>query len=114
MEITTLNKNEFVREVAKKNEWTLDNSLQAVNAVFEVISEQILNGNIVTINGVGKFEPKVRPAKTCIDLSQKDDNGNLLRDEQGNLITKEVPPTYSVKFRFFSNYKQKIKDVDVD
>jgi nucleoid DNA-binding protein len=114
MEFTNFNKDEFVREVAKETDWTLGNSLTAVNTVFNIIGEQILNGKVVSINGVGKFKPRVKPESVSIDLSQKDEDGKLLRDENGKLLTKVIPARYSVKFDFTPSFKQKVKEVPID
>lgn len=114
MEITTFNKHDFMREVAKKTDWTLDNSLLAINTIFEIIKEQTLDGKIVSINGVGKFRPTIKKECVKIDLSQKDSNGKLLRDGNGKPITKIVPPRYNVRFEFVPSYKNIVKETPVE
>lgn len=114
MEIGFCNKSEVVKEVAKKIENSSKRmALAYTNAVFEVISEQLLDGNGLSINGVCKIEPYIKKSCTCIDLSQKDANGKLLRNSDGSPITKVVPERYAIRFKLIPSFKEKIKSVSV-
>lgn len=115
MEIGFCNKNEFVKEVAKKVEnGNKKVALEYINAMFETISEQILDGNGISINGVCKVEPYIKKGGKCIDLSQKDSNGKLLRNSDGSPMTKIVPDRYAVRFRMIPSFKEKVKSVSID
>lgn len=115
VEFDNCNKIEFVKEVAKKVEGSSKKLAgEFVNAVFEVIQEQLLDCRGVNINGVGKFKPFIKEGATYIDLSKKDNNGKLLRDKNGKPFTKTIPDRYSIKFTFIPSFSQKIKQVTID
>lgn len=115
MKMGFCNKNEFVKEVAKKVEnGNKRMALEYLNAMFEVISEQILDGNGIGINGVCKIEPYIKKGGKCIDLSQKDINGKLLRNSDGSPVTKIVPDRYAVRVRMIPSFKEKIKSVPIN
>lgn len=58
-----MNKNELVRAVAEKSELTIRDADAAVNAVVEVITNALQEGDKVQLVGFGTFEVKKRAAR---------------------------------------------------
>jgi DNA-binding protein HU-beta len=56
-----MNKTEFIAAVAKKADITKSEAQKVVNAVLEVVTEALKNGEKVVLTGFGSFE--VRHAK---------------------------------------------------
>lgn len=59
-----MNKTELVAKAAEKAGITKKDTGQAADAIFEVISDTLSNGNKVQIMGFGSFEPKERAERT--------------------------------------------------
>lgn len=109
------NKSELVKEVAKKIDGVSKRvANEFVDAIFEVIQEQLLDGKGINITGVGKFKPIVKKGATYIDLSKKDADGKLLKDKNGKPLTKTVPDRYGVKFIFTPSFTEKVKQVPLN
>lgn len=59
-----MNKSELVNAVAEKTEGlTKKDTLTAVNAIFEIIADELKKGNEVQLVGFGTFEVRKRAAK---------------------------------------------------
>jgi DNA-binding protein HU-beta len=58
-----MNKNDVVRYVSKKTNFTQENAAIAVTAVYEALSEGLKNGEKMIIQGVGSFTPVTRAAR---------------------------------------------------
>lgn len=111
----TCNKAELIKEVAKKIDGVSKRMVnEFVDAMFETIQEQLLDGRSVNITGIGRFNPFIKKGATYIDLSKKNKDGKLLRDKNGKPFTKTVPNRYSVKFSFTPSFVEKVKQVPVD
>ena len=59
-----MNKMELTSKAAEKAGITKKDTGQAVDAIFEVISDALASGNKVQIMGFGSFEPKERAERT--------------------------------------------------
>ena len=55
-----INKLEFIRIIAEKNNITLNESEAIINSIFETIEESLVLGNKVRLQGFGVFEPRER------------------------------------------------------
>ncbi len=60
-----MNKTELVRVVADKTGVTLAAAGDAVNAVFEAVTDALVNGEEVAILGFGTFKVNERAARTA-------------------------------------------------
>ncbi|MBQ9252360.1 MAG: HU family DNA-binding protein [Clostridia bacterium] len=60
-----MNKGELVAALAAKTELSKKDSETALNALIDVISDTIANGEKVQLIGFGTFETKDRPARTA-------------------------------------------------
>ncbi|MFB6291246.1 MAG: HU family DNA-binding protein [Candidatus Bipolaricaulia bacterium] len=58
----TMNKGEFVDELAEKTGFTKKDSKNALDSMLEVITEALEEGDDVMFTGFGKFEPRARKA----------------------------------------------------
>lgn len=58
-----MNKTELVTAVSERTEMTKKDATEAVNAVFEVISETLSKGEPVQLIGFGNFEVRERAAR---------------------------------------------------
>jgi DNA-binding protein HU-beta len=58
-----VNKTELVQAVSEKTDMTKKDATQAVEAVFEVISEALAGGQKVQLVGFGNFEIRERAAR---------------------------------------------------
>lgn len=58
-----MNKTELVSAVAERSEMTKKDATNAVNAVFEVISETLAKGETIQLIGFGNFEVRERAAR---------------------------------------------------
>ena len=67
-----MNKKEFVEAVAEKTGFTKKDSENAVNAVFESITDVLKSGDSITFVGFGSFSVKERAAHTGINPSTKE------------------------------------------
>lgn len=62
-----MNKAELINAVAAKAELSKKDSEKAVNAVFDAITETLVNGDKVQLVGFGAFDVKERAARTGRD-----------------------------------------------
>jgi len=58
-----VNKTELISQVAEKSQMTKKDATQAVDAVFEAITEALKNGEKVQLIGFGNFEVRERAAR---------------------------------------------------
>ncbi|SMO42343.1 HU family DNA-binding protein [Melghirimyces algeriensis] len=58
-----MNKTELIAQVAEKTEMTKKDATQAVDAVFDTISEALKAGDKVQLIGFGNFEVRERAAR---------------------------------------------------
>lgn len=58
-----MNKTELIQAVSEKTDMTKKDATQAVEAVFEVISEALAKGEKVQLVGFGNFEIRERAAR---------------------------------------------------
>lgn len=59
-----MNKSELVAAMAEKAEITKKNAGEALDALLEVVSEQLEAGNEVALTGFGTFKTRVQAART--------------------------------------------------
>ncbi len=62
-----MNKQEFISAVAEKVGFSQLDTAKVVNAVLEVIQEQMKEGNKIVLTGFGQFEARVRAARTGVN-----------------------------------------------
>lgn len=58
-----MNKTELIEEVVEKSELTKKDATKAVDAVFDVITNALSNGESVQLIGFGNFEVRERAAR---------------------------------------------------
>lgn len=90
-----LNKKGLIDAVANKLDITKKDATVAVEAVFETITESLVNGSKVDISGFGKFEVKTRSARTGINPSTKE--------------TIQIPETKAPAFKAAKALKEAVK-----
>ena len=59
-----MNKSELVAAMAEKAEMSKKDTMRALDALLEVISEQLEAGNEVALTGFGTFKTRVQAART--------------------------------------------------
>ena len=57
-----LTRNDIADALAERNILTREQSAQAVDAVFETISQALCTGELVTLHGFGRFSPQLKRA----------------------------------------------------
>ena len=62
-----MNKQEFISAVAGKVNMSNVETAKVVNAVLDVIQEEMRAGNKIILTGFGQFEARVRAARTGIN-----------------------------------------------
>ena len=62
-----MNQAALVSAVAKKSRFTKKMVEVVLDAMLSTITEQIKNGDVVTLTGFGKFSSKVRTARLGVD-----------------------------------------------
>lgn len=62
-EVNVVNKTELIAKVAELADLSKKDATQAVDAVFDVISEALQNGDKVQLVGFGNFEVRSRTAR---------------------------------------------------
>jgi DNA-binding protein HU-beta len=80
-----MQKTELIKEVAKAAELKHDDAAKAVNALIEVITKALQNGEKVTITGFGTFEVRESAART----------GTNPRTKEKITIAARKRPTFS-------------------
>lgn len=59
-----MNREELVKEVAKKAKITQKEAAEVINVLFETVTESVAKGKKVTLVGFGTFEARKRAART--------------------------------------------------
>ena len=67
MAIIVTTKKDLAEKVAESADLTKNKATEAVNAVFEAISETLKDGGEVSISGFGKFEVTERAARQGVN-----------------------------------------------
>ena len=91
-----MNKNELIRAIAEKSDFTLKDTEVLLSTFVEVVEETVANGEKVKIVGFGTFETRERAAR-----------------EGRNPRTKEVikiPPTVTPVFKAGKEFKSLVKE----
>jgi DNA-binding protein HU-beta len=63
----SMQKTEFIKEVATRTELSQKITRQVIDAAFEVISEALAQGQRVTLTGFGTFEVRTRQAREGVN-----------------------------------------------
>ncbi len=66
-----MTKAEFIDAIAEKSELTKKNSGKALDAITEIITETLANGDKVQLVGFGTFEARERAARTGVNPQTK-------------------------------------------
>ena len=61
-----MTKKDFIATVAEKTGLTKKDSEIAVNAILDIITDELAAGGSVQLTGFGTFEVRARKEKTCI------------------------------------------------
>ena len=104
-----MNKQEFISAVASKVNMSNVETAKVVNAVLDVIQEEIRAGNKIILPGFGQFEARVRGARTGINPA----TGEILftnfeTKNKAKEVAKELYTKKDYKGDVFCKY---IKDV---
>ena len=67
-----MTKTELISAIAEKTNSTKKNAEKAVNAIFSTITEELANGEKVSIVGFGTFEVRDRKEKQVINPQTKE------------------------------------------
>jgi nucleoid DNA-binding protein len=90
-----MNKAEFVDKLAEKGKITKKLATEALELVFSIIGEALVNGDEIAVPGFGKFSVVVRKARTGLNPQTK---------EKIN-----IPETKAAKFTAAKSLKESIK-----
>ena len=66
-----MNKAEFVDKLAEKGKITKKQATEAIEMVFSIIGEALVNGDEISVHGFGKFSVVVRKARTGLNPQTK-------------------------------------------
>lgn len=91
-----MNKAEFIKVVAQKVDATQKLTGEFVDAVFATITEELAEGNEVSISGFGKFSVTERASRKGINPSTMEEI--------------EIPASKSAKFKASSTLKSALND----
>lgn len=90
-----MKKNDIIKEISKKTNFTQENTETALNAFIEVITEAMEAGeDKVILQGIGTFNRKVKAARVCRDPR----NGNPI----------DVPEKVVYSFKISGNLLDKL------
>ena len=67
-----MNKTEMVASIAKKTGLTKKDSEKAVDAFIKTIQEGLMDGNKITLAGLGTFEVKEKPERMGVNPRTKE------------------------------------------
>lgn len=67
-----MNKQELVKAIAAKAQITAKDAAGALDAMTEIITEELRNGNRVSITGFGTYEPRTRAARDGVNPRTKE------------------------------------------
>ncbi len=90
-----INKKYLANIISEKYDLTKGKSVELVDTLFESIAEALSDGNVVEINGFGKFEVKTRAPRTGINPQTKE------------II--DIPPTNTPGFKASKNLKERVR-----
>lgn len=90
-----MNKKEMIKEVALKVEMTQKDAGAVVDAVFDVIADELASGGEVSVTGFGKFISVHKEAR----VARNPQDGS----------TVEVPAHNAPKFKASSNLKEMVR-----
>jgi nucleoid DNA-binding protein len=90
-----MTKAEFVDKLAEKGKITKKLATEALELVFSIIGEALVNGDEIAVPGFGKFSVVVRKARTGLNPQTK---------EKIN-----IPETKAAKFTAAKSLKESIK-----
>lgn len=62
-----MNKNDVIKYVSKKTNFTKDNAALAVDAVYDCIAEALCNNETIIMQNIGSFTPHERAARNGRD-----------------------------------------------
>lgn len=91
-----MGKGDFINAVSEKSGMSKKEVTTVYDAIVEVITEQMVAGNKISLVGFGNFEVKHKAARTGVNPSTK---------EKINIPAKDVP-----KFNFSSAIKNIVND----
>lgn len=90
-----MNNKEFITELSSRLNYTNKDTAQLVQAVTEIMTEELQTGNVVTIQGFGSFEVKKKMERISV-----------------NPVTKKrllIPPKLVLTYKPSSVLKDKLK-----
>lgn len=90
-----MNNKEFITELSIRLGYSVEETSQLVSSMCTVISDQLEEGNVVTVQGFGSFDVKKKPEKILVNPST-----------QQRML---VPPKLAVSFKPSNQFKEKIK-----
>lgn len=91
-----MNKNDMIRYVSKKTNFTQENAKIAIDAVYEGIAEALKNDKKLIIHGVGTFENVERAAR----MGRNPKTGEPL----------PIPATHTIRFKVAKEIKSYINE----
>ena len=62
-----MNKNLIIKEISKNTTLTQRDCKECLNAFIEIVNNSLRNGDVVNINGFGKFDLKTRKARVGLN-----------------------------------------------
>lgn len=98
--MSNIGKEALVKAASKKTDVSSRYMKVAYECICEAIREQVIEGNVVSLEGLGRFIPSVKDAHSA---------RNPLTGE-----AVEVPARLMVKFSVNNNLKLALREVDVD
>ena len=93
-----MNKNELIRAIAEKSDFTLKDTEVLLSTFVEVVEETVANGEKVKIVGFGTFEPRERAGR----------EGRNPKTQEVIQIPPTVTPAFSVGKEFKNLVKEKL------
>ncbi len=90
-----MNKAEFVDKLAEKGKITKKQATEAIEMVFSIIGEALVNGDEIAVLGFGKFAVVVRKARTGLNPQTR--------------AKINIPETKAAKFTAAKALKESIK-----
>ncbi len=93
--VASMQKTEFIKEVAARTEMPQKTARMVIDAAFEVISDALAEGQRVTLTGFGTFEVRERQEREGVN------------PQTGKKMT--IPATRTPGFTASSTLKEKIK-----
>ena len=91
-----MNKNELIRAIAEKSDFTLKDTEVLLNTYVEVVEETVAKGEKVKIIGFGVFEPRERAGR----------EGRKPKTQE----VIQIPPTVTPVFKAGKEFKSLVKE----